>query len=51
MSVSHFAQPVSDADELHVCAGALPKNMKATTDWGIRVWDEGASSRVVSERD
>ena len=35
MSVSRFAQPVTDADELQVRAGALPENTKATTDWGI----------------
>ena len=40
MSVSCFAQPVSDADELQVRAGALPENTKTTTDWGIHVWDE-----------
>ena len=51
MSVSRFAQLVSDADELQVHAGALPENTKATTDWGIHVWDEWASSRVASERD
>ena len=51
MSVSRFTQPVSDADELQVRAGALPENTKATTDWGIRVWGEWASSRVASERD
>jgi len=49
--VSRFAQPVSDADELQVRAGTLPENTKATTDWGIHVWDEGASSRVASEHD
>ena len=51
MSVSCFAQPVSDVDELQVRAGALPENTKARTDWGIRVWDEWASSRVASEHD
>ena len=51
MSLSRFAQPERDADELQVRAGALPENTKATTDWGIRVWDEGASSRVASECD
>jgi len=35
MSVSRFAQPVRDGDELQVRAGALPENTKATTDWGI----------------
>jgi len=35
MSVSRFTQPVRDADELQVRAGALPENTRATTDWGI----------------
>jgi len=51
MSVLRFAQPVRDTDELHVRAGALPENTKATTDWGIRVWGEWAFRRVASERD
>jgi len=42
---------VRDDDELQVRAGALPENTKATTDWGICVWDEWASNRVASERD
>ena len=42
-----FVGPVSDAEEVSLRAGAIPNNTKATTDWGIRVWDEWAGSRAM----
>ena len=47
--MSHFAQPVSDADEIQVRASAHPGNTKASTDWEIRIWREWAASRVTAD--
>ena len=35
-----FGGPVSDTEEV-----SLPNSTKSTTDWGIRVWNESATSR------
>ena len=43
-----FGGPVSDTEEVSLRAGAIPNNTKATTDWGIRVWDEWAASRATT---
>ena len=29
-----------DTEEASLQAGAIPNNTKATTDWGIRIWNE-----------
>ena len=42
-----FGGPVSDAEEVSLRAGAIPSNTKSTTDWGIRVWNEWATSRSI----
>ena len=44
-----FGGPVSDADILSLRIGAIPNNTKATTDWGIRVWNEWAASRATTK--
>ena len=44
----HFGGPVSDAKEVSLRAGAIPNNTKSTTDWGIRVWNEWATSRLTT---
>ena len=43
-----FGGPVSDAEEASLRAGAIPNNTKATTDWGIRIWNEWAASRTTT---
>ena len=37
-----FAAPVSD------CVEAIPEKTKQSTEWGIRLWNEWASSRIFS---
>lgn len=44
----HFGAPEIDAEEVSLQAGAIPNNPKATTHWGIRVWDEWAVSRAMT---
>ena len=41
-----FASPVSDTDEVVLRGNAIPGKTKATTEWGMRVWNDWASSRV-----
>lgn len=43
-----FGEPVSDAEEVSLRAGAIPNNTKSTTDWGIRAWNEWAASRLTT---
>ena len=42
---ARFAKPVSDDQEASLRSTAVPTNTKATTDWGIRLWEEWASNR------
>ena len=51
MAMSRFAQPVSDVDEINVRTSAPPENTKASTQWGMRVWSEWATSQVTSVRE
>ena len=44
----HFGGPMSEAEEVSLRAGAIPNNTKATTDRGIRIWNEWAASRVTT---
>ena len=44
-----FGESVSDADEIVRRAEAVPKNTKATTTWGMRIWNEWSSSRTVTD--
>ena len=37
---ARFGEPVSDAKEVSLRAGAIPDNTKASTEWGIRIWNE-----------
>ena len=45
---TRFIEPVSDVAEASLRAGAIPSNTKASTEWGIRVWDEWAACRKIS---
>ena len=40
-----FGSPVSDGKESSIRASAVPTTTKASTEWGIRVWNEWASIR------
>ena len=40
-----FGSPVSDSKESSIRALAVPTTTKASTEWGIRVWNEWASIR------
>lgn len=40
-----FGSPVSDNKESSIRASAVPTTTKASTEWGIRVWNEWASIR------
>ena len=42
---SHFAKPVTSKQLAELCDTAVPSNTKLTTEWGIRLWKEWASSR------
>ena len=39
---------VSDAEEVERRAAAIPEKTKSVTEWGIRVWNDWASSRSSS---
>ncbi len=43
---SRFAVPVSDTDEVTLRESAVPRNTKATTEWGVRVWSEWCAQRA-----
>ncbi len=43
---SRFAVPVSDTDEVALRESAVPRNTKATTEWGVRVWSEWCAQRA-----
>ncbi len=43
---SRFAEPVSDNDEVALHESAIPRNTKATTEWGIPVWLEWSAQRA-----
>ncbi len=43
---SRFAEPVSDNDEVALRESAVPRNIKATTEWGVRVWREWSAQRA-----
>ena len=45
---ARFGEPVSDAKEVSLRAGAIPDNTKASTEWGIRIWNEWATSRATA---
>ena len=45
---ARLREPVINATELSLCAGVIPTNMKATTQWGIHVQNEWAASRTTS---
>ena len=45
---ARFGGPVRDAEEVSLRAGAIPNNTKATTDWGICVWNEWPASRATT---
>ena len=45
---TRFIEPVSDVAEASLRAGAIPSNTKASTEWGIRVWEEWAACRKIS---
>ena len=38
-----FAQPVTDDAEVQLRATAIPENTTATTEWGMRIWNEQAT--------
>ena len=42
---SHFAKPVTSKTLAELCDSAVPNNTKLSTEWGIRLWKEWASSR------
>ncbi len=44
---SRFAVPVSGTDEVVLCESAVPRNTKATTEWGIPVWSEWSAQRAM----
>lgn len=44
-SCSRFARPLSQLEEASLLASSIPSNTKATTEWGIRIWDECTTSR------
>ena len=46
---ARFAAPVDDIQELELRGKAIPGKTKATTEWGIRVWNEWASSRPIAD--
>ena len=48
---ARFGEPVSDAKEVSIRAGAIPDNIKASTEWGIRIWNEWATSRATAVAD
>ena len=48
---ARFSEPVSDAKEVSLRAGAIPDNTKASTEWGIRIWNEWATSRATAVAD
>ncbi len=43
---SRFAEPVCDFDEVELRESAVPRNIKATAEWGIRVWREWSAQRA-----
>ena len=45
---ARFGGPVSDAKEVSLRAGAIPDNTKASTEWGIWIWNEWATSRATA---
>ena len=45
---ARFGEPVSDAKEVSLRAGAIPDNTKVSTEWGIRIWNEWATSRATA---
>ena len=47
MALSHFVQPVSDADEIQVYASTLPGNTTASIDWGVHVWASGLQAELL----
>jgi len=47
-TVKHFAEPVSDEQEIVLRPGAIPTTTKNSTEWGIRVWNEWAQAREES---
>ncbi len=44
---SRFAVPVSDTNEVALRESAVPRNTKATTEWGVRVWSEWCVQRAM----
>ena len=43
---TRFSEEVSDSKEVTLRAGAIPNNTKASTAWGIRIWNEWAIGRA-----
>ena len=41
-----FATPVSDSKEFELRSTAIPQKIKSQTFWGIKLWNEWASTRV-----
>ena len=45
---ARFGEPVSDAKEVLLRAGAILDNTKASTELGIWIWNEWATSRATA---
>ena len=43
--MSRFAEPVTSKQLAELCDSAVSNNTKLTTEWGIRLWKDWASSR------
>ncbi len=51
MSASRFAKPISEQELTDLRKSAIPSNTKMTTEWGVRLWNEWATSRVGKKSD
>ena len=48
---TRFLDPITDEEEESLCDTAIPPNSKATTAWGVRLWNEWAGTRSKSTAD
>ena len=46
-----LAAPISDSKKLDICSSAVPSKRKACIEWGIKVWSDWSSGKIVASID